>query len=71
VPGGWDKVCNELLNLYLSHYIIIMIKSWRMRWVGHVAWERSVCKALVIKPRGKRPLRRSRCRWENTIFNGS
>jgi hypothetical protein len=27
VPGGWDKVCNELLNLYLSHYIIIMIKS--------------------------------------------
>jgi hypothetical protein len=38
VIGGWRKLHNEELhNLYCSPRIIRMIKSRRMRWVGHVA----------------------------------
>jgi hypothetical protein len=38
VTGGWRKLHNEELhNLYPSSSIIRMIKSTRMRWVGHVA----------------------------------
>jgi hypothetical protein len=36
--GGWRKLHNEELhNLYSSPSIIRIIKSRRMRWVGHVA----------------------------------
>jgi hypothetical protein len=28
---------------------------------------RRVCRVLVGKPEGKRPLRRPRCRWEDTL----
>jgi hypothetical protein len=38
VTGDWRKLHNEdLHNLYSSPIIIRMIKSRRMRWVGHVA----------------------------------
>jgi hypothetical protein len=38
VAGEWRKLHNEELhNLYSSPNIIRMIKSWRMRWAGHVA----------------------------------
>jgi hypothetical protein len=38
VIRGWRKLHNEELhNLYCSPSIIRMIKSRRMRWVGHVA----------------------------------
>jgi hypothetical protein len=38
VTGGWRKLHNEELhNLYSSPSIIRMIKSRRMRWVGHVS----------------------------------
>jgi hypothetical protein len=38
VTGGWRKLHNEgLHNLYTSPNISRMIKSRRMRWVGHVA----------------------------------
>jgi hypothetical protein len=38
VTGGWRKLHDEELhNLYSSPNIIIMIKSRRMRWAGHVA----------------------------------
>jgi hypothetical protein len=56
--------------LYASPNIIRVIKSRRMRWVGHVARMgemRNVYKILVGKPEGKRPLRRSRRRWEDNI----
>jgi hypothetical protein len=34
----WRKLHNEeLSDLYSSPSIIRMIKSWRMRWAGHVA----------------------------------
>ena len=40
-----------------------------MRWAGHVAHigERSVCRVLAGKPKGKRPLGRPRRRWEDNI----
>jgi hypothetical protein len=42
-----------------------------MMWAGHVACvgeERNVRKVLMGKPEGKRPLGRSRCRWEHGII---
>jgi hypothetical protein len=47
-----------------------MVKSRRMRWVGHVARmeeKREVHRVLVGKPEGKRPLVRPRRRWEDNI----
>jgi len=41
-----------------------------MRWVGHVASigeERVVCRVLVGKPEGERPLGRPRRRWVDNI----
>jgi hypothetical protein len=38
VTGGWRKLHNEELHsLYSPPSIIIIIKSRRMRWTGHVA----------------------------------
>jgi hypothetical protein len=61
---------DELHDLYSSPNIVRMIKSRRMRWAGHVAGMgegRAVCRVLVGRPEGKRPLGRSRCRWEDNI----
>jgi len=59
VVGGWRRLHNaELYNLYTSSNII-MIKSRRVRWTGHVARMgkmrigRSI---LVCKREGNRPL---------------
>jgi hypothetical protein len=71
VTGGWRKLHNEELhNLYFSPSIIIMIKSRRMRWAGHVARmgeKRNAYRILVGNPEGKRPLRRPRRRWVDNI----
>ena len=59
-----------LNDLYSSPIIVRVIKSRRMRWVGHVAHmgeERGVCRVLVGKPGGKRPLGRPRRRWVDNI----
>jgi hypothetical protein len=38
VTEEWRKLHNkELRDLYSSPRIIRIIKSWRMRWAGHVA----------------------------------
>jgi hypothetical protein len=56
----WRKLHNEKLNdLYSSPNIVQGIKSRTMRWVGHVTLmgeRRCICKVLVGKPEGKRPL---------------
>jgi hypothetical protein len=64
VTGEWRQVHNEdLCDLYSLPNIFCVIKSRRMRWVGHVACMREeigVYKVLVEKPEGKRPLGRPR-----------
>ena len=74
VTGEWRKLHNEELNdLYCSPSIFRVIKSRRMRWTGHVACtgeRRGVYRILVGKSEGKRPLGRSRCRWEDNIKMG-
>jgi len=44
-----------------------VIKSRRMRWAGHVArmGREEAYRVLVVKPEGKGPLGRPRCRWED------
>jgi hypothetical protein len=38
VAGGWRRLHNEELhNLYASPDIVMVIKSRRVRWAGHVA----------------------------------
>jgi hypothetical protein len=46
---------------------IRVIKSRRMNRAGHVAWMGDVYRGLVWKPEGRRPLGRSRRRWEDNI----
>ena len=71
VTGEWKKFHNEDLNdLYSSPNIVRVIKSRKMRWAGHVARMdevRGVCRVLVGKPEGKRPLGRPRPRWVGNI----
>jgi hypothetical protein len=61
---------DELHSLYSSPNMVRVIKSRRIRWVGHVAHMgegRGVYMVLVGRPEGKRPLGRPRCRWEDNI----
>jgi hypothetical protein len=71
VTGEWRKLHNEELHdLYSSPSIIRIIKSRRMRWVGHVARmgdKRNAYRLLVGKPEGKIPLGRPRCRCVDNI----
>jgi hypothetical protein len=72
--GSWRKLHNdELHDLYSSPNIVRVIKSRRMRWVGHVARMgegRGAYRVLVGRPEGKRPLGRPRRRWEDNIKMG-
>jgi hypothetical protein len=50
--------------------IIRVIKSRIMRWAGHVVRMvegRCAYRILVERPEGRRPLGRSRHRWENNL----
>jgi hypothetical protein len=70
LTGEWRKLHNEKLDdIYLTS-VFRVIKSRRMGGVGHVArrGEREgVYRVWVGKPEGKRPLGRSRLRWEDNI----
>jgi hypothetical protein len=47
-----------------------VIKSRRMRWVGHVAFtgeRKGAYRDLARKPEGKRPLGKPSHRWEDNI----
>jgi hypothetical protein len=66
-PGNFVKLI--LLYRRLTN-IVRVIKSRKMRWVGHVARmgeERGIYRILVGKPEGRRQLGRPRRRWEDNI----
>jgi hypothetical protein len=69
--GSWRKLHNdELHNLYSSPNIIRVIKSRRLKWVGHVACMgegNGIYRVLVGRPKSKRSLGRPRRRWEDNI----
>jgi len=71
VTGKWRKLHNEeLYDLYCSPDIVRVIKSIRIRWAGHVVRmdeRRGVHRVFVGKPERRRPLERSRRRWEDNI----
>ena len=71
VTGEWRKLHNEELNdLYSSPNIIRVIKSRRMRWLGHVARmgeRKGAYRVVVRKPEKNRPLGRPRRRGEYNI----
>jgi hypothetical protein len=71
VTREWRKLHNEeLYNTYSSPYIVWVITSNRMRWAGHVARmgeNRVVYMDLVGRLKRKKPLGRTRCRWEDNI----
>ena len=71
LTGEWRKLHNEeLSDLYSLPNTVRVVRSRRMRWAGHVARMgegRGVHRVLVGKPEGKRPLGRSRRRWEDNI----
>jgi hypothetical protein len=71
VTGEWRKLHNEeLSDLYSLPNILLVVKSRRIRWAGHMARMgegRGVCRVLVGKPEGRRPLERPRRRSEDNI----
>jgi hypothetical protein len=61
---------DELHSPYSSTNIVGVIKSRRLRLAGHVARmgeRRGVNRVLVGRPERKRPLGRSRRRWEDNV----
>jgi hypothetical protein len=71
VTGEWRKLHNEEPNdMYSLANIVRVVRSRRMRWVGHVARMgegRGVHRVLMGRPEGRRPLGRPRHRWEDNI----
>jgi hypothetical protein len=71
--GEWRRMGNkELCDLYSSQNIICIMKSRRLRWVGHATHicmgvKRSAYRVLVGKLEGKRPVGRRNHRWEADI----
>jgi hypothetical protein len=61
---------NSYYYYYYYYRSVRLIKSWRMRWAGHVARmgeRRGVCRVLMGNPWRKRPRGRPRRRWEDNI----
>ena len=71
VTREWRKLHKEELNdMYPSSNIVRVIKPRRRRVAGHAARlreRRGVCRILVGKSEGRRPLGRTGRRWEDNI----
>ena len=66
VTGEWRKLHKEEFNDLYTLNIVWVIKSRRMKWVGHVALmgdRRGEYRVLVGKPEKMRPLGRPRHSW--------
>jgi hypothetical protein len=60
----------EIHDFYYPPAVVLVIKTRRMGWVGHVACmtDRSgVCRFMVGKSGERKLLGRPRCRWENNL----
>jgi hypothetical protein len=73
-PRGrkWQEVGEDcIMKSFITSMLHgILFKSRRVRWMGHVGHVGEMINAyniLVGKPKGKRPLRRPRHRWEDNI----
>jgi hypothetical protein len=69
VTGERRKLHNEKLRIFYYSPDITGVTKQR-RWAGHIAQMgkvKNVCKILVGKPEGRRPLKRLRRRWEGNI----
>jgi hypothetical protein len=71
VEGEWRRLHNdELHNLHILLRIIRVIKSRRMRWVGHLPHMGEMINAYRIfvgKPEGTESLGGLRDRWEDNV----
>jgi hypothetical protein len=71
VTGEWRRLHNEeLYALCSSPNAIRLIKSRRLRWIGHVARmgeRRAAYRVLVGKHEERTPFGRPRRRWEDNI----
>jgi hypothetical protein len=69
--GSWRKLHNyEFHSLYSSPNVVRVVKLWKMKCAGHVTSMeegRGVYRVLVGRSEGKRPLGRTRRRWEDNI----
>jgi hypothetical protein len=64
-----EKLHNEELRNLYAHHIVLVIKSRRMRWVGHVACMRSweVCMNFCLMTGRDETIWRHIHRWEDNI----
>ena len=71
ITGELRKLHNEnLIDMCFFPIILLVVKSRRMRWTGHVTRREEgivVHRVLVGKPERKGPLGRPRRRWEDNI----
>jgi hypothetical protein len=70
--GNWKRLHNEHYHLYSSPDIILVIKSRKIRWAGHVARmgdRRSAKSVLVRRSEGKRLVGTARGRWKDNTKN--
>lgn len=71
--NSWRILKNkELREIYKDPDIIALIKSRRLRWLGHVLRRDDnslLRKAFDYSPRSKRPLGRPRLRWEDQVHD--
>jgi hypothetical protein len=74
VTREWRKVHNEEIQDLYSSPNIVQVKKIEKNKVGGACSSdgegRDVYRGLMGKPEGKRPLVRSRCRWEYNIKMG-
>jgi hypothetical protein len=64
------KTNEELDDLIQQQNVIRLIKSQRLKWIGHVErmpQEREVTSIYKWKPLASRPIGRSKIRWEDDI----